>query len=98
MVKTGPCTGFPANPHVINVAVSRAQTQLFIIADAQGLLQIPIWRNLKAFWLEADNPRPDPEWGKKNVKAATIIQTALSHPYRYWNGSESSEPMDSTEI
>ena len=37
MVKTGPCTGFPANPHVITVAVSRAQTQLFIVADAQYL-------------------------------------------------------------
>ena len=89
MVKTGPCTGFPANPHVINVAVSRAQTQLFIIADAQGLLKIPMWSDLKALWLDADNLRPNLEYRKKNVKTARIIQTTLTHPYRYWDGSES---------
>ena len=98
MVKTGNCTGFPANPNIINVAVSRAKTQMIIVADTQGLLQIPMWRDLKSLWLEANAPRLDPEWGKKNVKAATIIQTALSHPYVSWNGSESSEPMDSMEI
>ena len=95
MVKTGPCIGFPADPHVINVAVSRAKTQLFIIADAQGLLEIPMWSDLRALWLDADNPRPNLEYGKKNVKAARIIQTALTHPYHYWDGTESSEPMTS---
>ena len=89
MVKTGPCIGFPADPHVINVAVSRAKS------DAQGLLEIPMWSDLRALWLDADNPRPNLEYGKKNVKAARIIQTALTHPYHYWDGMESSEPMTS---
>ena len=71
---------------------------MFIVADAQGLLQIPMWRDLKSLWLEADAPSPDTEWGKKNVKAATIIQTALSQPYASWNGSEDSEPMNPMEV
>ena len=95
MAKTGLCIGFPADPHVINVAVSRAQTQLFIIADAQGLLKKPMWSDLKALWLDADNPRPNLEYGKKNVKAARIIQTALKDPYHHWDGTEGSEPMTS---
>ena len=93
MVKAGP--GFPTDPHVINVAVSRAQTQLFIIADSKGLLEIPMWSNLRALWLDTDNPRPNLEYGKKNVKAARIIQTALKHPYHHWDGTEGSEPMTS---
>ena len=100
IVKTGNCTGFPVNLNIINVAVSRAQTQMFIVADAQGLLQIPMWKDLKSLWLEADAPSPDmdTEWGKKNVKAGRIIQTALSHPYASWNGSEDSEPLNPMEV
>ena len=42
VVKTGKCRGFPENLNVINVGVSRAQVQLFIIADAEGLMDIPM--------------------------------------------------------
>ena len=91
MVKTGP--GFPADPHVINVAVTRAQTQLFIIADSKGLLEIPMWNNLRALWLDRDNPRPNLEYGKKNVKAERIIETALTHPYHHWDGTEESDNL-----
>ena len=83
MVKVGP--GFPTDPQVINVAVSRAQTQLFIIADSKGLLESPMWSNLRTIWLDADTEylRPNLEYGKKNVKAERIIGAALSHR---WNG------------
>ena len=93
MVKAGP--GFPTNPQVINVAVSRAQTQLFIIADSKGLLESPMWSDLRTIWLDADADylRPNLEYGKKNVKAERIIDTALSHPYHYWNGTEDSEQI-----
>ena len=92
MVKAGP--GFPTDPQVINVAVSRAQTQLFIIADSKGLLESPMWSNLRAIWLDADADylRPNLEYGKKNVKAARIIETALTHPYHHWDGTVDSEP------
>ena len=91
MVKAGP--GFPTDPQVINVAVSRAQTQLFIIADSKGLLESPMWSNLRTIWLDADAEylRPNLEYGKKNVKAERIIGTALSHPYHRWNGTVDSE-------
>ena len=91
MVKAGP--GFPTNPQVINVAVSRAQTQLYIIADSKGLLESPMWNDLRTIWLDADAEylRPNHEYGKKNVKAERIIGTALSHPYHCWNGTKDSE-------
>ena len=91
MVKAGP--GFPTDPQVINVAVSRAQTQLFIIANSKGLLESPMWSNLRTIRLDADAEylRPNLEYGKKNVKAERIIGTALSHPYHRWNGTVDSE-------
>merc|ERR1712115_404317 len=93
MVKAGP--GFPTDPQVIKVAVSRAQTQLFIIADSKGLLESPMWSNLRTIWLDADAEflRPNVEYRKKNGKAERIIGTALSHPYHCWNGTKDSEPI-----
>ena len=80
MVKAGP--GFPTNPQVINVAVSRAQTQLYIIADSKGLLESPMWNDIRKIWFDANNEYANNEYGKKNVKAERIIGTALSHR---WN-------------
>merc|ERR1712240_776184 len=64
VVKTGKCRGFPENLNVINMGVSRAQVQLFIIADAEGLMDIPMWKTLRAIWIYKS---PPPE--KKGVKA-----------------------------
>ena len=81
MVKAGP--GFPTNPQVINVAVSRAQTQLYIIADSKGLLESPMWNDIRKIWFDANNEYANNEFGKRNVKAERIIGAALSHR---WNG------------
>ena len=67
VVKTGKCRGFPENLNVINVGVSRAQVQLFIIADAEGLMDIPMWKTLRAIWLDKDIQESSPE--KKGAKA-----------------------------
>ena len=93
IVKTGNCRGFPENLNLINVAVSRAQSQMFIIADAQGLLQIQMWKDLKSLWLESDTPSlvKNANWGKKRVTVGKLMQTALSPPYVYWNGSKDSD-------
>ena len=74
MVKAG--QGFPTNPQVINVAVSRAQTQLYIIADSKGLLENQMWNDIRKIWFDANNEM------KKNVKADRIIAAACS---RRWN-------------
>ena len=51
-----------------------------------------MWNNLRAIRLDTDNLRPNLEYGKKNVKAARIIETALTHPYHHWDVTVDSEP------
>ena len=95
VVKTGKCRGFPENLNVINVGVSRAQVQLFIIADAEGLMDIPMWKTLRAIWLDKDIQESSPRKkrcksnipSKKRVKAGTVVQEALQPPYINWRGS-----------
>ena len=76
MVKAG--QGFPTNPQVINVAVSRAQTQLFIIADSKALLDSPMWSDIRKIWFDPNNEM------KKNVKADRIITAGIACSRR-WN-------------
>ena len=76
MVKAG--QGFPTDPQVINVAVSRAQAQLFIIADSKALLDNPMWSDIRKIWFDPNNEM------KKNVKANRIITAGIACSRR-WN-------------
>ena len=76
MVKAG--QGFPTDPQVINVAVSRAQAQLFIIADSKALLDNPMWSDIRKIWFDPNNET------KKNVKADRIITDGIACSRR-WN-------------
>jgi len=76
MVKAG--QGFPTDPQVINVAVSRAQAQLFIIADSKALLDSPMWSDIRKIWFDPSNEM------KKNVKANRIITAGIACSRR-WN-------------
>ena len=94
IVKTKECRGFPENLNVINVGVSRAMLQMFIIADSQGLLEIPMWSNLRPIWYDEERRGQrkackDKNLGKKRVKFGEIFNTALSDPYITWMGPKS---------
>ena len=55
MVKS---TGFPEDKRIVNVAASRAKTQLYIIGDHHSLRQIPFWQRTINKWGPPDRKIP----------------------------------------